>query len=61
MRRNGSSYVILSEAGYQKLVGHRQAAEESWDRLLADAPAGRRSAAEIDEQLRAERESWDRR
>lgn len=61
IRRNRPSYVILSEEGYQKLVGRRQAVEELWDRLLSEAPAGGRSAREINEQLRAERESWDHR
>lgn len=60
IKHNRPSYVILSEAGYQRLVGHRQAAERLWDRLLAEGPAGGRSAGEIDEQLETERGSWDR-
>lgn len=60
IRRNRPSYVILSEAQYQRLVGRQEASERLWDRLLAEAPAGERSAGEIDEQLDAERGAWER-
>lgn len=61
IRRNRPSYVILSEEGYQRLVGHREASERLWDRLLAERPPGERSAAAIHEQLDGERESWEER
>lgn len=59
IRRNRPSYVILSEAQYRRLVGHQEASERLWDRLLAGAAAGGRSAAGIDEELEAERGSWE--
>lgn len=60
VRRNRPSYVILSEAQYRRLVGHEEAAERLWDRLLAQGPAGARSADDIDERLETERGSWER-
>lgn len=60
IRRNRPSYVILSEEEYQRLVGRREASERLWDRLLDEAPSGERRASEIDEQLDAERKSWER-
>jgi len=60
IRRNRPSYVILSEADYRRLVGRREAVEHLWDRVLADEPAGRRSADDVQRQLRAERDGWDR-
>lgn len=60
IRRNRPSYVILSEDDYQRLIGKDQAAERLWDHLLAEQPGGGRSARDIDEQLDAERGSWER-
>jgi len=60
IRRNRPSYVILSEAQYRQLTDRRQAVGRLWDRLLADEPAGTRGASDIDEQLRREREDWNR-
>ena len=61
IRRNRPSYVILSEDAYQRLAGQHKATERLWDRVLAEQPGGGRSAREIDEQLDAERGSWERR
>ena len=61
IRRNRPSYVILSEDAYQRLVGQHKATECLWDRLLTGQPGGGRSARDIDEQLDAERGSWESR
>lgn len=58
IRRNRPSYVILSEAQYQHLVGYERATERLWDALLAEGEPGGRTAHEIDEQIHAERDSW---
>jgi len=60
IRRNRPSYVILSESDYARLTGRREAVERLWDRVLEDSSADGRSAEEIDGELHAERESWDR-
>jgi len=59
IRRNRPSYVILSEEGYQRLIGYRQASERLWERLLSEGPAGDRKAEAIDRQIDADRGSWE--
>ena len=61
IRRNRPSYVILSEDAYQRLVGQHKATERLWARLLAGQSGGGRGARDIDEQLDAERGSWESR
>lgn len=58
IRRNRPSYVILSEAQYQRLLGYEKATERLWDALLAEGAPGERTAREIDQQIHAERDSW---
>lgn len=61
IRRNRPSYVILSEEEYQRLTAFQGAAERLWDRLLAEETrSGGRRASQIDKQINAERESWER-
>lgn len=62
IRRNRPQYVILSEADYQRLIGQRQSGASLWQRLLADTAAAAtngRSATDIREQVRRERQDWD--
>lgn len=61
IRRNRPSYVILSEEEYQRLTAFQGAVERLWDRLLAEETrSGGRRASQIDKQINAERESWER-
>jgi len=58
IRRNRPSYVILSEAQYQRLAGYGRATERLWDALLAEAMPSERTARDIKGQIHAERDSW---
>lgn len=57
--RNQPRYVILSEEQYQELVGSRGSVSRLWDRLLTEPSEGTREGADILEQVREERDSWD--
>lgn len=59
IQRDRPRYVILSEGEYQRLVGHQQAANRLWKRLLADEATGDRSGEEIRQQISEERNNWD--
>lgn len=59
IRRNRPSYVILSEAEYQRLLNRREAGARLWEQLLRGQTPGQRSAESIHQQMQDERGSWD--
>lgn len=61
IQRNRPSYVILSEADYQRLVPQREGGASVWDFLAERSWRGTRTKADIDRQVAEERASWNKR
>ncbi|HYW77877.1 MAG TPA: type II toxin-antitoxin system Phd/YefM family antitoxin [Gammaproteobacteria bacterium] len=55
IRRNRPSYVILSEAHYQRLAERGEAAAWLWDQLLEAAPPGKHVVSVLMQRLGEER------
>lgn len=57
--RSRPTYIMLSAAQYQQLIGYGMAAERLWNALLTEGAPAQRTAREIDQHIHAERESWE--
>jgi PHD/YefM family antitoxin component YafN of YafNO toxin-antitoxin module len=62
LKNNRLACVVLSEAEYERLAPRKggQPSRTAWDILLAPAAKGGRTREEIDVQIQAERDAWDR-
>lgn len=65
LKRNRPAAVVLSEQDYQRLLerageAQPQPGPDALEWLLAQEPGGRRSTADIDHQIDAERDGWER-
>jgi PHD/YefM family antitoxin component YafN of YafNO toxin-antitoxin module len=62
LKNNRPACVVLSEAEYERLSRRKSndAGRTAWDILLAPAAKGMRTREEIDAQMQAERDAWNR-
>jgi PHD/YefM family antitoxin component YafN of YafNO toxin-antitoxin module len=62
LKNNRPACVILSEAEYERLSRRNAAAatRTAWEILLAPTGKGPRTREEIDAELKADRDDWDR-